>query len=228
MDDLRLSQQQPEVDPEETTTHPIASAWQKQFIEKCRVKVQSGERTMKFEPPEHPPDSVLPTPWSQYLTSVYVYSPMEQFPTLSCKCSCDGSLKRYAWNTPRYVHCLRRGFFMVTARYKCRSCSKVISALDAKASKAARNFLPVHCTEKSAVSALLMELIVSDSTTGKSFEAMSQTIKELRATEYLKRLTLYLEHAKMALYRVDTGTSSLVHNGPQECESFGCLDDKFR
>ena len=60
MDDLRLSQQQPEVDPEETTTHPIASAWQKQFIEKCRVKVQSGERTMKFEPPEHPPDSVLP------------------------------------------------------------------------------------------------------------------------------------------------------------------------
>ena len=117
---------------------------------------------------------------------------------------------------------------MVTARYKCVKCSKIISALDAKASKTVRNFLPVHCTEKSAVSALLMELIVSDSTTGKSFEAMSQTINELRATEYLKRLTLYLEHVKMALYRVETEALSLVHNGPKECESFGCLDDKKR
>ena len=231
MDDLRLSNQQPEVDPEETTTHPIASKWQKNFIDKCRMKVQNEERTMKFDPHElilEVSNSVLPTPWPLYIATVYVYSPMEQFPTLSCNCSCSGSLTRYGWNGSRYVHDLIRGFYLVTARYKCTRCKKVMSALDANASSAVRNYLPVHCTGKSAVSTTLIELIVSDSTTGKSFEAMSQTIKELRATEYMRRLTLYLQIAKDALYKLNTEALSVVHNGPKECENFGCLDDKDR
>ena len=62
---------------------------------------------------------------------------------------------------------------MVTARYKCRSCSKVISALDAKASKAARNFLPVHCTEKSAV--MPYEVAIDDSPLGVCYDVYVKT-----------------------------------------------------
>ena len=101
MDELGVNQRQPDVDPEKMTRHPTPSRLDKTFIEKAKKRFLLGDRHMHHRPPECTQTTVKPNPAALYLKTVLVYSSLEQYPNMTCKCKdCGKGLSTHAWAEP--------------------------------------------------------------------------------------------------------------------------------
>ena len=152
-----------------------------------------------------PEEPDLDKPLEQVLKKMYLKPVLMVCPHLNFKgfhlqlecpvLGCDGSVVPHGWESNpagRYVHCVEQGIYMVQYRYKCLSCSGTFTAMQLKMSHNLKLQYEIgYISSSGCMSKKLTDLIISDATTGKSFEAIAAGVGSARIGRYLALFSRY-------------------------------------
>jgi len=165
-------------------------------------------QTIVFHPPEY--FCGKPDVNSFYLKDVQVCDPCNQFGEVDCeiftKCResnvstgvcCGGQLASKGYNDPRYVHCLRGGYYFVEKRMQCKKCKLYVGAYDmVQDSELAPDYMKqayiMFVRHKTAFSMYILDNFLGDMLSGKSIGEIATGTAAERSYEYIRKRLIYL------------------------------------
>lgn len=156
-----------------------------------------------------------------YRKPVIICAPHLYLPGQQMICKCKKKMQLRGWQDARYVHGLKGGMYLKQRKYQCNHCKVgTINAFQALQfeciTEDIRLLYPLYERHNSMLHEELMNYIVSDAMTSKTFSEIGNGIGSFRTQEYLRRRTLYCVLQK----KFDKQT---VRN--RHVESFSSFDD---
>ena len=170
----------------EVKRHIILTGSPAQFIYRPSDNLTSGKHQLHLE--------------QFYRKPVYVCAPHLNFPGLVLPCGETGCTGYYAdkqWSDPRIIHGMNGYVSLLQYRYACNKCGHTTSTSEYLKSSVCPDIIRVklsslfYCTKKSGVTGDVLQYILNDAISPKSFDDIQMSLASFRKHNYLQKRTEY-------------------------------------